>query len=42
MTYYSSVIGTPLDSIDEIRVIATAIASYSYEWSIGIPLRNKN
>ncbi len=49
-TYQNSITGVPRDSIEYIRVIASAIAtdsiggikSYSYEWTVGIPLRNKN
>ena len=48
--YQNSITGASLASIENIRVIASAIAtdsiggiaSYSYEWTVGIPLRNKN
>ena len=44
--YQNSITGAPIDSIENIRVIASAIAtdsiggiqSYSYEWTLGIPL----
>ena len=49
-TYQNSITGASLASIENIRVITSAIAtdsiggieSYSYEWTVGIPLRNKN
>ena len=49
-TYQNSITGPLIASIEYIRVIASAIAtdsiggieSYSYEWTLGIPLRNKN
>ncbi len=49
-TYQNSITGASLANIENIRVIASAIAtdsvggieSYSYEWTAGIPLRNKN
>ena len=48
--YQNSITGASIDSIENIRVIASAIAtdsiggieSYSYEWTLGIPLRNNN
>ena len=48
--YQNSITGASRDSIANIRVIASAIAtdsiggveSYSYEWAVGIPLRNNN
>ena len=48
--YENSITGALINSIENIRVIASAIAtdsiggieSYSYEWTVGIPLRNKN
>jgi len=48
--YQNSITGASRDSIANIRVIASAIAtdsiggiqSYSYEWTVGIPLRNNN
>jgi len=48
--YQNSITGASRDSIVNIRVIASAIAtdsiggikSYSYEWAVGIPLRNNN
>ena len=48
--YENSIMGALTESIENIRVIASAIAtdsiggiqSYSYEWTLGIPLRNKN
>ena len=49
-TYQNSITGVARDSIEYIRVITSAIAtdsiggikSYSYEWTVGIPLRNQN
>ncbi len=49
-TYQNSIAGAPVANIENIRVIASGIAtdsiggieSYSYEWTVGIPLRNKN
>ncbi len=49
-TYQNSVVAASLADIENIRVIASAIAtdsvgvieSYSYEWTVGIPLRNSN
>ena len=49
-TYQNSITGASIDNIENIRVIASAIAtdsiggiqSYSYEWTVGIPLRNSN
>ena len=49
-TYQNSITGASLVLIENIRVIASAIAtdsiggidSYSYEWTVGIPLRNRN
>ena len=48
--YQNSVTGASIVNIENIRVIASGIAtdsiggieSYSYEWTVGIPLRNKN
>jgi len=48
--YENSITGPLINSIENIRVIASAIAtdsiggikSYSYEWTLGIPLRNRN
>jgi len=48
--YQNSITGASRDSIANIRVTASAIAtdsiggveSYSYEWAVGIPLRNNN
>ena len=50
LAYQNSVTGTSLADIENIRVVASAIAtdsvggieSYSYEWTLGIPLKNKN
>lgn len=47
-TYYGSITGAALDSIDGVRITATAIgtdsvgivASYTYGWTVKIPLRN--
>ena len=49
-TYQNSITGVARDSIESIRVTTSAIAtdsiggieSYSYEWTVGIPLRNRN
>ena len=49
-TFYSSVTGVALDSIQAIRVTTSAIASdstgtvdaYEYEWTVKIPLKNSN
>ena len=49
-TYQNSITGASLANIENIRVTASAIAtdsigsieSYSYEWTVGIPLRNRN
>ena len=49
-TYQNSITGGSVANIENIRVIASGIAtdsiggieSYSYEWTVGIPLRNKN
>ena len=49
-TYQNSITGGSIANIENIRVVASAIAtdsigtlnSYSYEWTVGIPLRNKN
>ena len=49
-TYQNSITGASMANIENIRVIAAAIAtdsigsieSYSYEWTVGIPLRNRN
>ncbi len=49
-TFLSSITGPALDSIEVIRVTASAIASdsagavdaYEYEWTVKIPLRNSN
>ena len=49
-TYQNSITGASLTMIENIRVTASAIAtdsiggveSYSYEWTVGIPLRNRN
>ena len=49
-TYQNSITGAPVANIENIRVIASAIAtdsiggieSYSYAWTVGIPLRNSN
>ena len=49
-TYQNSITGASLALIENIRVTASAIAtdsiggidSYSYEWTVGIPLRNRN
>ena len=49
-TYQNSITGASRDSISNIRVVASAIAtdsigaveSYSYEWTVSIPLRNNN
>ena len=49
-TYQNSIGGASLANIENIRVIASGIAtdsiggidSYSYEWTVGIPLRNSN
>ena len=49
-TYQDVVTGANMASIENIRVITSAIAtdsigsirSYSYEWTVGIPLRNHN
>ena len=49
-TYQNSIAGASLANIENIRVIASGIAtdsiggieSYSYEWTVGIPLRNSN
>ncbi len=49
-TYQNSITGASLATIENIRVITSAIAtdsiggveSYSYEWTVGIPLRNSN
>ena len=48
--YQNSIIPASVANIENIRVIASAIAtdsiglidSYSYEWPVGIPLRNSN
>ena len=48
--YQNSITGASLANIEKIRVIASAIAtdsigginSYSHEWTVGIPLRNRN
>jgi hypothetical protein len=49
-TYQNSITGASLSAIENIRVITSAIAtdsiggveSYTYEWTVGIPLRNRN
>jgi len=49
-SYQNSITGASLANIENIRVTASAIAtdsigginSYSYEWTVGIPLRNRN
>ena len=49
-TYQNSIASGSVANIENIRVIASGIAtdsiggieSYSYEWTVGIPLRNKN
>jgi hypothetical protein len=48
--YQNSIAGASVANIENIRVVASGIAtdsiggieSYSYEWTVGIPLRNKN
>ena len=44
--YQNSITGSSLANIENIRVIASAsvggIGAYSYEWTVGIPLRNRN
>ena len=49
-SYQNSIGDSQLANIENIRVVASAIAtdsiggikSYSYEWTVSIPLRNKN
>ena len=45
-TYQNSITGASLVDIEKIRVITSAsgrgAGAYSYEWTVGIPLRNSN
>jgi hypothetical protein len=45
-TYQNSITGASLADIENVRVITSAsvggVQPYSYEWTVGIPLRNRN
>ena len=45
-TYQNTITGASLADIENIRVITSAsvggVGAYSYEWTVGIPLRNRN